>query len=158
MNILASNGQPGQIVKQGDKVFYWVYWDGAAPTALAQGQAVQFVPYKYATGKIGYKLQTVAAQAAITPFQGVACDGLSAAGHIWVQVEGTCELAEVSKSDSLDAGGESLELIANGTTLIYDADTLSAKTVAIILETNTGTSGSATKTVYLLGRGIVSAT
>jgi hypothetical protein len=153
--ILPDQGSDGMVVTMGFQKFYWCHWSGSAPASVLKGQAVQFV-FTLTGGKVRYELQTVAAQAVYTPQQGVTMEALAAAGGVWVQTEGECAQALVTASNSIDAGGESLELIAAGTTLIYDADALSTKTVAYAMETATVTDAKTYVKVWLIGLGIVS--
>ncbi len=136
------NPQNGLHFRQDDdKLFVRVYWDGSTPATLVKGTPYVVTPViSSATNKVLAFSPRAAATSAFNVMIGIATETLTAAGYTEMQIEGPCDYVLCTASASIDAGGESLELINAGTGLVYDADTPSAKTVAIAMQTlTTGT-------------------
>ncbi len=154
------NPQNGLHFRQDDdKLFVRVYWDGSTPSTLVKGTPYVVTPViSSATNKVLAFSPRAAATAAFAQIIGIATETLSDAGYTELQIEGPCDYVLCTASASIDAGGESLELINAGTGLIYDADAVSAKTVAVAMQTLT--SGTSLKAYLLHGKAgaVISAT
>ena len=141
------------------RVFMAAYWDATAPSTCSKGDAV-FVTVDF-DGTTALTSPQIAAAATISVAQiaGIVCATLTAAGLVWVQIQGRNDFTKVD--GTTDVGiGDTLQMVNGQVYLVQDsASAISADSLAIALEAETdtiaaqgGTAASASHSIYLFNR------
>jgi hypothetical protein len=133
--------------------YIYAYWDGSAPaTAIAKGDVLFYGAGAGATVGLNPRV-TAPATTAVQVKVGVACQAKTAAGGLWLQIEGPCAFASVLGAATV-AVGRALQCVNGQVYLADDGGTvLTADTVAYSQVAYTTTSA-ALKAVYLLNRAV----